>query len=261
METETGLDAQAADETSQTYLGRWQRLISTTNWEKGRIISEWRAALIESGAAAHQYSDEAWSRRVGQVTGQHAGRLRRVFDRFAATRETFANLYWSHFQAALDWEDAELWLEGAVQNGWSISEMRAQRSEAFGGSSEPDVDVSAELDEDYAAAEGDSLSEVRQPGGSAERADRADSEPSALAAGIDFDPQSFDREAEADAAVAVEEPHPLDSLPSLPDDLAEAFEAMKLAILRHKLSGWQEVSCEAVLTSLDALKRLTLSMA
>ena len=35
----------AVVEASTEYVGRWNRLISTTNWEKGRIIAEWRAAL------------------------------------------------------------------------------------------------------------------------------------------------------------------------------------------------------------------------
>src|SRR5882672_11465702 len=97
----------AIEEASREYLGRWNRLISSTNWEKGRIIGQWREALIEAGAAAASYTDEAWSRQAGNVTPQHAGRLRRVHQRFATARETYAGLYWSHFQAALDWEDAE----------------------------------------------------------------------------------------------------------------------------------------------------------
>src|SRR5690606_12131349 len=74
-----------------------------------------------------------WSRRVGNVTPQHVGRLRRAFERFGAVRQEYRGLFWSHFQAALDWDDAEMWLEGAVQNQWSISEMRHQRWEALGG--------------------------------------------------------------------------------------------------------------------------------
>ena len=108
------------------YLGRWNRLVSTTNWEKGRIVAEWREALIEAAAPAAAYSDEAWSRRVGSVTPQHTGRLRRVYQRFASTREAYPGLYWSHFQAAVDWDDAEMWLEGAVQNRWSIAQMQGR---------------------------------------------------------------------------------------------------------------------------------------
>jgi hypothetical protein len=55
---------EAALAVSEPFVGRWNLLISQTNWEKGRIIFEWRAALIESGAGATSYSDEAWARSV-----------------------------------------------------------------------------------------------------------------------------------------------------------------------------------------------------
>ncbi len=101
-------------ETSERFIGQWNRLISTTNWEKGRIIHEWRSAGVASGAPATEYSDEAWSRLVGGVTGQHVGRLRRVYERFGGVYQDYEGLYWSHFQAALDWDDAEMWLEGGA---------------------------------------------------------------------------------------------------------------------------------------------------
>ena len=46
------------------------------------------------------------------------------------------------------------------------------------------------------------------------------------------------------------------NLAELPTDLAEAFEAFKLAILHHKLDGWQQVTSADVLASLEALKQL-----
>ncbi len=79
------LDDPAATEVSEEFVGRWNTLISTTNWEKGRIIGQWRQALIETGAPATCYSDEAWSKRVGGVSSQHVGRLRRVFERFGSS--------------------------------------------------------------------------------------------------------------------------------------------------------------------------------
>jgi len=42
----------------------------------------------------------------------------------------------------------------------------------------------------------------------------------------------------------------------LPDDLADAMESMKLAILRHKTAGWQAIDEGSVLQMLDALKAL-----
>src|SRR5437868_9520616 len=88
------------DEASAPFLGQWNRLVSTTNWEKGRIIHEWRQALVAADAPSAEFADEAWSLRVGNVTGQHVGRLRRVYERFDALRGEFPLLYWSHFQAA-----------------------------------------------------------------------------------------------------------------------------------------------------------------
>ena len=123
-------------QTANEYVGRWNRLVSTTNWEKGRIIFEWREALQQAGAPSSVYSDEAWSQQVGNVTPQHVGRLRRVYERFEKVHQQYRGLYWSHFQAALDWDDAEMYLEGAVQNDWSVSQMRNQRWEALGGQPE-----------------------------------------------------------------------------------------------------------------------------
>lgn len=258
-----------ADQASLGFVGQWRGLISTTNWEKGRIIHEWRETLRAAGAAATQYSDEAWSRRVGQVSSQHVGRLRRVYERFHVQREHFPRLYWSHFQAALDWTDAEMWLEGAVQSEWSVSEMRSRRWEAMGGvaAEKPrDADlVETEFDEDADPAAEAELSEVRDPGdhrngdGHNRSDDQEDdeqrSDDSSSQSGVAFDVDAADYPADSpDAPV-----RPFANLKELPDDLTEAFESFKLAILHHRLSGWREVSRDDVLASLDSLKQLALA--
>jgi hypothetical protein len=268
-----GFETIEADETSLEFVGQWQTLISTTNWEKGRIIHEWRQALRAAGAEAVEYSDDSWSRRVGQVSPQHVGRLRRVYERFGAARGSFSGLYWSHFQAALDWPDAEMWLEGAIQNAWSISQMRASRWEALGPRDEAapgdEEIVASEMDEDFVPAEHE-MAAVLDPSDSARagsvRADQArrrgqeddgkatsgdddcgSSEWDSPEGGTEFDARGL----EGDAAV-----QPFAHLGELPDDLAEAFEAYKLAILHHKLEGWRQTSRNDVLASLDALKKL-----
>lgn len=264
-------DAVIIDETSVAFVGRWRGLISTTNWEKGRIIHEWRDALRASGAPAQEFSDEAWSRRVGQVSGQHAGRLRRVYERFQGARQSYSGLYWSHFQAALDWTDAEMWLEGAVQSAWSVSEMRARRWETLGDArqtrpSDEEI-VEAEFDEDADPAASGELAEVRGLEDTAEvassasarkRSSRQDDDADGDASqGVPFDADASDYPAASpDAPV-----RPFEHLPDLPDDLAEAFESFKLAILHHKLAGWRDVSRDGVLRSLEALKQLALAPA
>ena len=138
------MDLATIDQTSEQFLGQWKRLVSTTNWEKGQIIHAWRKALRGSGAPPADYADEAWARRVGHVTPQHVGRLRRAFERFGAVREDYPGLYWSHFQAALDWQDAEMWLEGAVQSDWSIADMRQKRWETLGADAQAADEAAAE---------------------------------------------------------------------------------------------------------------------
>lgn len=259
----TATEDSALEEASAEYLGRWNRLVSTTNWEKGRIISEWRRDLLKAKAPSSAYSDEAWSRRVGNVTPQHVGRLRRVFEQFGEVCTQYSGLYWSHFQAVLDWHDAEMWLEGALQNGWSVARMRTERWEATGGAPEAkprDEDVVAyEMDEADSAAEEpvaktvqETVREVQDPEASNEVAEEDASE----------DDAPFDtEESMPEVARAVEPVRPFENLPTLPPDMADAFESFKLAILQHKISGWQEVACGEVLTALEALKQLALAPA
>ncbi|MBS0209770.1 MAG: hypothetical protein JSS27_12540 [Planctomycetes bacterium] len=262
---EAGLDVETLDNTSQEYLGRWHSLVSTTNWEKGRIIHQWREALKASRAAPQQFSDESWSRRIGSVSGQHTGRLRRVFERFDAVRESYPGLYWSHFCAATEWDDAELWLEGAVQNEWSISEMRGQRAEAFGQTATPEMqdDPASEFDEDFAPIEAENQAEVRIPGEASgemrrdvdrhesDAGEPADDEAHSAEAGDSWDFEQRDASGEHADALAGGASHAIPL--ALPADLAEAFDTLKLAILRHKLSGWREASREDVLSGLSAL--------
>ena len=243
---------------SQPFVGRWNKLVSTTNWEKGRIISQWRETLIAQGLPPTEYSDEAWSRLVGGVSGQHTGRLRRVFQRFGKLRDQFPDLYWSHFQAALDWDDAEMWLEGAKTSGWSVAQMRHTRWETLGKveSARPRAEdvVSTEMDEDFEPSRG------------------SDSPPAAANDGPRYDGPDFGDEPAGSAGrfdsagepiVGTTEPvefvRPFEDLPELPADLADAFDGMKLAILRHKSEGWREISAGDALRALDALKALVLA--
>jgi hypothetical protein len=260
--------ATAVVEVAAEYVGRWNRLISTTNWEKGRIISEWRAALQQADTSPGAYSDEAWSRQVGGVSPQHVGRLRRVFERFGTVYEQYAGLYWSHFQAALDWPDAEMYLEGAVQNDWSVSEMRNQRWEVLGGKpelkpQEEDV-VASELDEDCSPADdgrlpatiSEAVAEVHGTDDFSDPDDRSDVAP------FDADePQAGEAVASKADVPAAPLLRPFEALPPLPADLNEAFELMKLSILGHKVSGWREIARDDVLSVLESLRQLALAPA
>jgi hypothetical protein len=255
--------AAVSDDSSQPFVGRWNHLVSTTNWEKGRIIAEWRQALIDADRPARESTDEAWSRLVGFVTGQHAGRLRRVYERFGRTHEEYRGLYWSHFHAALDWDDAEMWLEGAVQSKWTVSQMRSQRWQATGAvESERPLDeeiVVAEVDEDVDPAVAREAAAQRVP------EEWAEVQGPPVPEGPDFGDESQGEataHARSDGAAAelaedaVPLVRPFANLAELPEDLADAFEAFKLAILRHKAEGWRQVSLDDVTGALNSLKEL-----
>jgi hypothetical protein len=256
----------ALPEIEQPFVGRWNRLVSSTNWEKGRIIHEWREALIAAGAPAADYADEAWSLRVGGVTGQHVGRLRRVFQKFFSSYDKYHGLYWSHFQTAIDWDDAEMWLEGAVQNSWSVSAMRRTRWETLGAvatEQPPDANlVSADTDEDWTPSQEESPRHT--PDGPA----HYEEGPLPVPEGPDFgDADEIDGPTGGHGEAVSSDPdrptiapfRPFEDLAELPPDLADAFDAYKLSILRHKTDGWRQIGRDAVLASLDALKELVLA--
>lgn len=293
-DAEASYDVTLAEEASREYVGQWNRLISTTNWEKGRLISQWRQSMADSGVPIQLYSDEAWSRRVGNVSSQHVGRLRRVYDRFGDDYDHYPGLYWSHFQAALDWNDAEVWLEGAVQQRWSVSQMRNQRWVAIGAPPEfkpRDEDVIlAELDEDVTSIfDSSKLSgttgEAVLPSGTekvtadgvvsgtgrdshsleedfAEKIPEGKTERGQNTEIADLqkneDEGTFSNRSEAENAMTekVLPKRLFEDLPPLPADLEEAMEMFKLAILNHKLDHWTQISKEDVQAVLEMLKQL-----
>ncbi len=264
LETDlTQEEATQLTELTQPFVGQWNELISTTNWEKGQIITEWRAALIESGVDATQYSDEAWARRVGGVTAPHVGRLRRVYDRFGSTYDTYEGIYWSHFLAALDWDDAPLWLEGASRENWSVAGMRQQRWEAHGA-------VESQRPSDTQIITVDVDEDVVLPAQGGGRTKEYGDEPSGVSSGPSFEGPDFGDEEELSSLdapgsktrskgntdVAEDQEtlvQPFVGLPELPDDLSDAIETLKLAVLRHKTDGWRDVDVDTVQKYLDAI--------
>ncbi|MDR0706096.1 MAG: hypothetical protein LBF88_14075 [Planctomycetaceae bacterium] len=266
------------EELSNPYIGNWNTLISQTNWEKGTVILRWRQAMIDANLPHGAYSDEAWARRVGNVSSQHVGRLRRVAEHFGGKAKDYPNLYWSHFQTALDWNDAELWLEGAVQNHWSVAQMRVQRWEAVGAPEElkpRDEDIfTAELEEDDFVRNETFTAERR-----VQERDRTEAKVSEIGAadiieGFGSDAPPFDvsdeklkkkeskksknKNGDDSCNVSTGEilATTLKDFSDLPSDLAESFEMLKVAILNHKLAGWKNVAPSKLIRVLETFKSL-----
>jgi hypothetical protein len=262
------------DQLSEPIIGKWNVLVSQTNWEKGALILHWRNELIAAGLPNTAYSDDAWAQRVGNVTPRHVGRLRRVAERFGKKNRDFAGLYWSHFHAALDWDDADLWLEGAVQNDWSVAQMRVQRWEAIGG-----ADEHKPQDDDIIVAEIDEDAHIRQPLperiegrnreiGAADIPEVSESSPTAMPnrAG---EPSPKKEQTKKDRLKQIESGSDvprtgtllmsLKGISTFPADIAESLELLKVAILNHKLAGWKSISAEQLCQSLETLKMLTIA--
>ena len=112
------------------------------------------------------------SRQAGNVTPQHTGRLRRVYQRFVTAGTPIRASTGAISRPALDWDDAEMWLEGAVQNTWSIAQMQGQRSQTSAALVQEQVEAAAiEMDEDAA-----DVSPDRPPEGPAASANDAGGE-------------------------------------------------------------------------------------
>jgi hypothetical protein len=119
--------------------------------------------------------------------------------------------------------------------------------------------VTGELDEDFEPA-------TNEPPAKSEMRTTSDVQLGAREEGPDFGDAVSESESTSDSGAAVysedvdgttvEFVRPFAELTDLPEDLAEAFESFKLALLRHKMNGWEEISCEDVLASLEALKQL-----
>jgi hypothetical protein len=273
------LNSPVVEELSTAHIGKWNNLVSQTNWEKGALIISWRESLVTAGMPKAAYSDEAWSRRVGGISSQHVGRLRRVFERFGKQANAYAGLHWTHFQTALDWEDAEMWLEGAVQNSWSVAQMRIQRWEAIGAPEEMkprNEDVfTAELDDDVnprndsfgANVEKTTEARIREIG-AADIVDGFTPDDNLTQQNENNKQKKKQKKSEhksqqtTPAINIMPTKEVLTSLKSatkLPLDFFDAIESFKIAIMNQKLSGWKEIDPETVLNNLDTLKALVVS--
>jgi len=248
---------------SHDYAGRWHRLVSTTNWEKGKIISLWRKALVDAGADPAQHRDEVWARGVGGLTPHHASRLRRVYERFGETQATYPGLFWTHFLVALDWEDAELWLEGASRTPWSVAEMKRARWEARGKleselpESTNEVAEESELDEragmeESVSAEVDPQFKDRigTTGPRNEGPDFGDWDQETEGA-VEADEAISEMDSDSTAAIS----H-FASISGLPEDVLEAAESLKLSLIRHRASGWSQMEKRDFQRLLDAFQKL-----
>ncbi|MBQ7111265.1 MAG: hypothetical protein IJO06_08585 [Thermoguttaceae bacterium] len=280
------------DEIASEFVGFWNRLVSQTNWEKGKVIHSWRVKLIEAGLPRRIYSDESIAQRIGNVSPQHVGRLRRVYERFGAS-EPLPNLFWSHYQAALDWEDADDWLRKASDEKLSVAQTRIARWEKYGAPparkpkeseivvEEPDADVNpfndsdadfgaydpTDPDADYPRSNGgrreyesgdDAISPTEGELGDKEKKAKKSKKDAEVDLG-EFEGDDEPWESEPTRQSTADVLDGMSKLDPIPTDFAEAFEALKVAIMTRKLASWDDVQPVQIAAYLSATKRLLVS--
>jgi hypothetical protein len=86
-------------ETEQELVAQAQVAVSRCNWVVGECAAKWTQKYSKGR------TDADFAAKVGLSTDQVYQR-RRVWESFAGVRESFPSLKWSHFYAALNWEDA-----------------------------------------------------------------------------------------------------------------------------------------------------------
>ena len=258
------------DEIAAEFVGFWNKLISNTNWEKGKVIHSWRERLKEAGLPRRIYSDDAIAQRIGNVSPQHVGRLRRVYERFGS-EPMLENLFWSHYQAALDWDDAEEWLKKASEEKTSVAQMRMDRWEKLGASlkskpkeedivvSERDEDVNPYNDSDADAPIKPKKTESDDPEDEKKKQNKSKKNDELG----EFAGETEPWESPNGATPTITTAEALDSyakLPALPADLAEAFETLKVAMLTRKLENWNDVTPILIAEYFSELKKLLISV-
>jgi hypothetical protein len=106
-----------AEEQFQKFIAEAQQILGPTRWEIGRIASEIKEVCGKSDA------------EIGDAIGLSKVQVyqrRSVWDRFGGGNINF-RLSWSHFCAALSWEDADTALQWAHDNEANVAEMTAWR--------------------------------------------------------------------------------------------------------------------------------------
>ena len=94
--------------------------VSQCRWVVGECAAQWTQRY------ARGRTDADFGLLIG-LSGDQIYQRRRVWEAFADVRAMFTQLKWSHFYAALTWEDAQDCLYWADENRATVAEMKAWR--------------------------------------------------------------------------------------------------------------------------------------
>ena len=109
-----------AGESEEQLVGRAQEAVSQCRWVVGECAARWTERY------ARGRTDGDFAALIG-LSADQVFQRRRVWETFAGSREQFPKLKWSHFYAALNWDDAADCLRWADETHSTVAEMRAWR--------------------------------------------------------------------------------------------------------------------------------------
>lgn len=137
-------------DTEQVLISRAQLAISHCNWEVGECAAHWTRRF------ARGRTDADFAQLVG-LSADQVYQRRRVWETFSDVYANYAELKWSHFYSALNWDDAAECLQWAQDLGATVAEMKAWRRAQRG------EDLSVPSDEEFFSALVDDPTLVRMP--------------------------------------------------------------------------------------------------
>lgn len=116
------LDAEqaAVDESEEQLITRAQEALSRCRWVVGECAAKWTKRY------ARGRTDAEFGALLG-LSGDQVFQRRRVWEVFAGLQGEFTSLKWSHFYAALNWDDARECLGWAEETRSTVAEMKAWR--------------------------------------------------------------------------------------------------------------------------------------
>lgn len=155
-------------ETEEQLIQRAQQAVSRCNWEIGECAAAWTQRY------ARGRTDADFGAQIG-LSGDQVYQRRRVWETFSDVAARYERLKWSHFYAALNWDDAAECLQWAEDMQATVAEMKAWRRAQHG----EDLSAPAEDFDDAGSLAGVELLPVesgfvREPGTS-ERAGNGES--------------------------------------------------------------------------------------
>jgi hypothetical protein len=145
-------------ETEEQLVQRAQQAVSRCNWEIGECAAAWTQRY------ARGRTDADFGALIG-LSGDQVYQRRRVWETFSDVASRYERLKWSHFYAALNWDDAAECLQWADDMQATVAEMKAWRRAQHG----EDLSSPAEDADDPGALAGVDLLPVesgfvREPG-------------------------------------------------------------------------------------------------